>query len=100
MKKNFSSQDRIFELIKYYNITNLSSLARSIGLFDEGRIRRIYIGKEEITRAVAELIVEQFPEINFDWLMTGDGPMLGERQPEEKLLGEIVIRMQVVACDK
>lgn len=56
-------------------IHSASDFARIIGV-DKGDLSRMVNGKQPITQRFVGVILTHFPEINEDWLLTGEGEML------------------------
>lgn len=56
-------------------IHSASDFARIIGI-DKGDLSRFVNGKRPITQQLVGLIQVHFPDVNEDWLRTGDGEML------------------------
>ena len=56
-------------------IHSASDFARIIGV-DKGDLSRMVNGKQPITQRFVGIISTHFPEINEDWLLTGEGEML------------------------
>lgn len=56
-------------------IHSASDFARIIGI-DKGDLSRFVNGKRPITQHLIGLIQVHFPDVNEDWLRTGDGEML------------------------
>lgn len=67
-------KDRIAEIISYKGLT-ASKFADIIDI-QRSRISHIMSGRNNPSIEVVTHIVEKFPEINLNWLMTGKGEML------------------------
>lgn len=71
-----TSADRIEELLKYSNMS-AKKFAETIGITTVQSLYDIQKGKiKNISKALAGKIAETFPEIEKDWLLTGEGKML------------------------
>lgn len=77
MKNNNKSEpwERIEEVMKYYRL-NKNSFSDEIGMSNNVTIGRILNEKRKPIRSTLEKIVARFPQINMDWLLTGEGEML------------------------
>lgn len=56
-------------------IHSASDFARILGV-DKGDLSRIVNGKRPISQRFVESVLENFPEVNADWLLNGAGEML------------------------
>jgi len=72
-------KDRIAEIISYKGLT-ASRFADIIDI-QRSRISHIMSGRNNPSIEVVTHIIEKFPEINLNWLMTGNGEMLNN-QPD------------------
>ena len=71
--------DRIERIIDYYN-TNISNFEKSIGASNNSigmAIRRKSTVKDDTLNS----ILNTYPDINAEWLLTGNGKMLNEESP-------------------
>lgn len=72
------TKERIIEFIKYQQLTT------SIFLEKTG-IKRGFLDSDKLNQAVSDkhltMIIATFPNINVDWLLTGQGPMLRKDLP-------------------
>ncbi len=75
MEKNLSSWERIESVIEWANMTT-NYFARYIGLPRGENLYQIKKGNHGISRKIAVMVVEKFPQINILWLLTGSGSML------------------------
>jgi transcriptional regulator with XRE-family HTH domain len=62
-----------------------ADLSRKIGLDNNATISRIATGKVNPSYEVLKKMAEALPEINFNWLLSGEGEMLSGYKPEKKL---------------
>lgn len=74
------SQLIIEELLLYLK-SNPNRLAKDLGYNSNVKIQHIKSGRNSISIDVAKDIVNKFPEINYDWLLTGEGEMLHSTKP-------------------
>lgn len=70
-----NSVDILEKLLLYLKL-NANKLANELGLNSNVSIYHIRNGRHNISANLAEKIVSRFPEINYEWLLTGRGPML------------------------
>jgi len=73
--KQMQAYERIIELMKYLNL-NKNSFSDEIGMSSNVTIGRIINEKRNPSKTTLEKIVNRFPQINYDWLKTGNGEML------------------------
>lgn len=66
--------ERIYKYIDYKGINN-SKLEKEIGL-SNGYLGKMFSRKADIGESILNLILENSPEINPEWLLTGNGEML------------------------
>ena len=71
-----TSADILEKIKKYYKITYIK-LAKKINVHSH-TMYRIRQGLEDITPELAEKIVEWQPDINKEWLLSGEGTMLND----------------------
>lgn len=69
------SQRVINELLTHLK-SNPSRLAKELGYSSNVKIQHIKSGRNGISTEVAADIVNKFPNINYDWLLTGKGDMI------------------------
>lgn len=65
----------VFELKKLRKIHSAADLARILGI-DKAELSRMMNGKRLVSQRIVENILTNFPEINEEWLRTGEGEML------------------------
>ena len=65
---------RIQNLIDHYDM-NVSSFSKAIGLTGNVTIYKIVKGESAPSFATLLKIKGRFPEVNIDWILTGDGNM-------------------------
>lgn len=75
---------RITAILHHFGI-NKSEMAIRMGMDSNSTIVRIANGKVNPSYEVLKKMAEAFPEINFNWLITGEGEMLSGFKPEKKL---------------
>jgi hypothetical protein len=67
--------ERIEELLKYLKISR-NALGVSIGESNGSKFNHIMSGRNGISEKLSKKIVDTYPEINYEWLMTGIGSMI------------------------
>ncbi|MDH6304653.1 hypothetical protein M2459_001389 [Parabacteroides sp. PF5-5] len=78
--------ERIIKVMDYFGL-NKNSFSEAIGISNNVTIGRIINEKRSPSRSTLEKIVKRFPEISYDWLLTGKDPMLkSSSQSSENLL--------------
>ncbi len=69
-----NSQKILDELLKYLKIS-ANKLSTEIGLSANTAIYHVKNGRNGISSDLANKIIERYPEINYSWLLTGEGSM-------------------------
>lgn len=94
-----TDKERLESVIKYSK-KSVNAFAVSLGLDRSTRIYNIINQKNGISSSIANLITSKYTEIDYDWLLTGEGEMLKadqepavEAQPPGKLY-EIILKQQ------
>lgn len=59
---------------------SMNAFAYNVGI-QPSNLSKMLDGKQKITRRTMEKIKARFPDLNFDWLLTGEGEMLREDAP-------------------
>lgn len=69
---------RLEELIKFFGLPTEVALAKEIGLRSAQTIYNIrkLPGSYHITSRLAKLICTRWPQVNYEWVMTGEGEMV------------------------
>lgn len=73
----------IIEELLLYLKSNPNRLAKDLGYKSNVKIQHIKSGRNSISVEVANDIVRKFPEINYNWLLTGEGEMLNKADDNE-----------------
>jgi len=73
--ENLTTNDRIKHLISFKQLS-ISSFSREIGLINGVTISKIINEKRKPSSKTIGRIIKAFPDINYDWLITGQGDML------------------------
>ena len=68
-------QERIERVVCWAGLST-NAFAAQIGLSSPQSLYQIKSGKHGISRTIAERICNRYPDIDFGWLMTGEGEML------------------------
>lgn len=72
---------RIKRLIDHFEL-NVSSFSKSIGLTGNVTIHKIVKGESSPSFATLSKIKETYPEVNIDWILSGEGDMLITNQKD------------------
>ena len=70
--------DRILKIIRHYNLS-ITEFSREIGLNSAATIQKIITYKRKASPKTTGKILNRFPEIEYDWLITGQGDMIKEK---------------------
>ena len=73
--KNLTTNDRIKHLISFKQLS-ISSFSREIGLINGVTISKIINQNRKPSSKTIGRIIQAFPDINYDWLVTGQGEMI------------------------
>lgn len=73
----------VLEKLLLYVKMNANRLANELGLNSNVVIYHIKNGRNKISADLAEKIVSRFPEIRYEWLLRGRGPMLNKETSEK-----------------
>ena len=74
-KANNTSWQRLESVISWTNMS-INHFGLHIGLVRSEALYQIRNGQHGISKALAQRIVDQFPQVSMGWLLTGDGEML------------------------
>lgn len=96
-----NSAEVLTDLLKHLKIS-ANKLAAEIGLKANTAIYHVKNGRNNISSELANKITARFPEINYNWLLTGEGDMLkneeepatGVQDPNEKYENASLQRVQ------
>ena len=67
--------ERILKIIRHYNLS-ISEFSREIGLNSAATIQKIITYKRKASPKTTGKILNRFPDIQYDWLITGQGDMI------------------------
>nr|DAE10833.1 MAG TPA: protein of unknown function (DUF4177) [Siphoviridae sp. ctRNB7] len=84
----YTPSDILEKLVSYLKIT-YSQLARDIGVTPM-RLQHIKRNRNGFSAILATKIIEKYPNISYDWLMTGEGNMLIENNEYLNFLPNII----------
>ena len=73
--KNLTTNDRIKHLISFKQLS-ISSFSREIGLINGVTISKIINQNRKPSSKTIGRIIKAFPDINYDWLVNGEGEMI------------------------
>ncbi|MFZ4863889.1 S24 family peptidase [Sphingobacterium sp. Mn56C] len=79
-----SHWERLDKVIQYLGL-NVNSFAKEIGLNRAERLYQIKKGNYDISKNLAGIIVDRFPDIHEAWLLTGEGRMLKSAEGVSKI---------------
>ena len=75
---------RMLELLDFLRMTQ-SQLARALNKSSVEPVRRVVIKRLPITKALANTIIEKFPQISYSWLINGElGGVITKILPPER----------------
>lgn len=77
------SSKRLEELLLHLKMS-YNKFAKEIGLKDNVKVYHIKNGRNEISADLANAITATFPQISYQWLLTGNGEMLVQNTPEDE----------------
>lgn len=80
------SKEVLERLLAYLKISS-NKLSVILGFKDNSKIYHIKSGRNKISPDIAKIITEKFPEINYTWLLTGEGEMFNDSK--QKIKSEI-----------
>jgi len=81
------SQGVLTKLLSYLK-SNPSRLAKELGYKSNVKIQHIKSGRNGISSEVASDIVNKYPDINYNWLLTGKGEMINSVDEIENISTE------------
>lgn len=87
------SSKRLRELLLHLKMS-YNKFAKEIGLKDNVKVYHIKNGRNEISADLANAITATFPQISYQWLLTGNGEMLVQNTPEEEPEEETYLRTE------
>ena len=76
MKQQSIEYQRIEQLKKSLNIQTDTEFSRFLGLKNSQIFSEIKRGKSKISQNIATLICSKCPQVNYEWLLIGNGEML------------------------
>ena len=71
--------DRILKIIRHYNLS-VTEFSREIGLNSAATIQKIITYKRKASPKTTGKILNRFPDIEYDWLITGQGDMIKRKE--------------------
>lgn len=69
------------KLLDYLKL-NAKQFSESLGFERADRVYNVLNFKNGVSSSLAKIINDHYPYINYDWLLTGDGEMLKESNPQ------------------
>lgn len=82
-KKSLSSSEILEKLLIYLKLSP-NKLAKELGLSSNVSVYNIKNGKYNISPRFAKRVVDEFPEINYEWLINGSGSITGNETEDVK----------------
>jgi hypothetical protein len=82
--------ERIIKLIEYLKL-NKNSFSEEIGMSSNVTIGRIINENRNPHQDTLKKIVDRFPQVNYDWLKTGEGEMFNNNQTIENVNGSGIV---------
>ena len=82
-KNRLKPPERLEVLLKHLKETKYS-LSKKLGFVNGSVFNNIANGRNGISGRLAKQINDKYPEINYKWLMDGEGEMIVETKPEPK----------------
>ena len=93
VKQSIPINDRFLEVLKHYNYSGYK-LSQETNI-SQSQITHIKGYRNKVSDDVMEELLKKFPEINKDWLLTGNGsmlvPQIEETVPEEEEEDDLVL---------
>ena len=93
VKQSIPINDRFLDVLKYYNYSGYK-ISQETNI-SQSQITHIKSYRNKVSDDVMEELLKKFPEINKDWLLTGNGSMLvsetEEVVPEEEEEDDLVL---------
>ena len=71
---------RLLDVLRKEKVS-LNSLAKRLG-FTQSKLYKQLNGEVKITGETLEVLAAAFPEVSFDWVIRGEGPMYRTGKPE------------------
>lgn len=87
------SSKRLEELLLHLKMS-YNKFAKEIGLKDNVKVYHIKNGRNEISADLANAITATFPQVSYQWLLTGNGEMLVQNTPEGEPEEETYLRAE------
>lgn len=78
---------RILKIIRHYNLS-VSEFSREIGLNSPATIQKIITYNRKASPKTTGKILNRFKEINYDWLITGEGQMTKNESNHSKTIDQ------------
>ena len=86
-----NASERLTELLTYLKISANKLAIESLNYKDNVKIYHIKNGRNNFSSEIAKDISTVFPEINYNWLLTGEGSMLSTSAKEPSESSESII---------
>ncbi len=89
-----TSWQRIEAIVEHYHFRSVNAFSNYIGLNRSENLYQIKKGNG-ISVKLAQTIIGHFPDINFEWLMIGNGPMLRNNDRDTRVIWTVANSMDV-----
>jgi len=82
-------KNRLVEILKHIGARK-NTLAKELGYTNGSVFYQIETGRNGISTSLARKITNKYPEINYEWILTGKGTMLVK--PKETPVDEAILK--------
>ena len=82
-------KNRLVEILKHIGLKK-NTLAKELGYTNGSVFYQIETGRNGISTSLARKITNKYPEINYEWILTGKGTMLVK--PKETPVDEAILK--------
>jgi len=82
-------KNRLVEILKHIGARK-NTLAKELGYTNGSVFYQIETGRNGISTSLARKITNKYPEINYEWILTGKGTMLVK--PKETPVDETILK--------
>ena len=84
-------KNRLVEILKHIGARK-NTLAKELGYTNGSVFYQIETGRNGISTSLARKITNKYPEINYEWILTGKGTMLVK--PKETPVDETILKQR------
>ncbi len=79
------ASEKLIEILKHLKIS-ANKFSVEIGLENNTKIYHLKNDRNDISPEMANIIIKRYPELNYNWLITGVGEMLNEQAEEDNYI--------------